>query len=219
VPGEWEFGAVLARALLGSAVGAGAGAGLRLLLRNLRRGVVLRVGWLETGGALATAAGLVLAWSEPTLGLVLFAGLLMVALSGVDIVHHRLPDAITLPALPLAGFAVVVTYLVHPGSGSLLRAGACALLLWCLFAVAARISAAAMGGGDVKLVPTLGLLMGYLGAGAVVIGLAIAFALSSLVVLVGLAARRLRLTSAIPLGPYLLLGCWSVLLFPAQGLG
>jgi len=215
VPGGWEFGAVLSRAVLGSALGAGAGAALRLLLRNLRRGVVLRVGWLETAGASTTAAGLVLAWSAPTLGLVLFAGLLLVALSGVDIVHHRLPDAITLPALPLAAVAVLATNLVHPGSGSLLRAGSCAVVLWSLFAAASRMSAAAMGGGDVKLVPTLGLLMGYVSAGAVVIGLAMAFALSALVVLVGLAVRRLRLNSAIPLGPYLLLGCWSVLLVPA----
>lgn len=205
---------MLARAVLGSALGAAAGAALRLLLRNLRRGVVLRVGWLEAAGASTTAAGLVLAWSAPTLGLVLFAGLLLVALSGVDIVHHRLPDAITLPALPLAAVAVLATNLVHPGSGSMLRAGSCAVVLWSLFAAASRMSAAAMGGGDVKLVPTLGLLMGYVSAGAV-IGLAMAFVLSALVVLVGLVVRRLRLNSAIPLGPYLLLGCWSVLLVPA----
>jgi hypothetical protein len=33
--------------------------------------------------------------------------------------------------------------------------------------------------------------------------------------LAGIATRRLKLRSAIPLGPYLLFGCWSVLLLPA----
>ena len=80
----------------------------------------------------------------------------------------------------------------------------------------ARISSSWMGQGDVKLIPTLGLMMGYLSVGAVVIGLAIAFVL-------GIRWSHWResrpggceLRSAIPLGPYLLFGCWSVLLLPA----
>jgi len=207
---------LLMSVLIGLVLGAAAGAGLRLFLRRLRRGALLPVGPLEAAGALTTSLGLGLGGRFPTVGLVLFAGLLMVALSAVDIVHHRLPDAITLPALPLAIVVVAATHALDPGSGSLLRAALCAAVLWALFAVAARISPAAMGRGDVKLIPTLGLLLGYVSTAAVVVGLAIAFLLGSMVAIGGLALRRLKLTSAIPLGPYLLFGCWCALLLPVS---
>ena len=208
-----EFSAVASA--VGLVLGAVSGYALRTLLGRLRRGVILRVGPTEAAGAVVTAVGAGLAWGRPVLGLVLLAGLLLVALSGVDIVHHRLLDAITLPALPLAVLTVLTTKLLHPDSGSLVRATGCAAALWLIFAGVAWLSPAAMGRGDVKLVPTLVLLMGYVSVGAVVLGLAVSFVLGSVVALVGMAARKLRLNSAIPLGPYLLLGCWSVLLIPA----
>jgi leader peptidase (prepilin peptidase)/N-methyltransferase len=199
---------------IGLVIGGGAGVITRHFLRRLRRGVVLRFGPMEAVGALSTAFGLAVCWSRPSLGLVLFAGVLMVALGAVDLVHHRLPDAITLPALPLAAGLVLVTNRLAPQSGSLVRAGLCAAALWAFFETVARISPTAMGRGDVKLAPTLGLLLGYLSVGAVVMGFGLAFVLGSVVALTGLVTRRLTLTSAIPLGPYLLLGCWSVLLLP-----
>jgi leader peptidase (prepilin peptidase) / N-methyltransferase len=202
--------------ILVSAVGGGcAGAVIRQLLGRLRRGLSLRAGPAEIAAALITGFGVAVTWAAPTVGLVLFAGLLLVALSAVDIVHHRLPDAITLPALPIAAVAVGITYLLAPASGSPLRAVLSAAVLWAVFAGIARISASWMGRGDVKLIPVLGLLMGYLSVGAVVVGLALAFALGSAVALIGMALGRLRLKSRIPLGPYLLAGCWVVLLFPA----
>ena len=201
--------------LVAGLAGAVVGVGIRVLLGRLRRGVVLGVGVAEVATATVTALGTGLAWGEPTIGLVLLAGVLMVALSSVDIVHHRLPDAITLPALPVTGFVVLLTYLLEPASGSPVRAVVCAILLWAVFAGLARTSSSWMGRGDVKLIPTLGLMMGYVSIGAVVIGLAVAFVLGSAVAVIGIAMRRLRLKSAIPLGPYLLLGCWSVLLVTA----
>ena len=42
----------------------------------------------------------------------------------------------------------------------------------------------------------------------------IAFVLGALVALLGLLFRRLSLSSAIPFGPFLLAGCWLVLVFP-----
>ncbi len=198
-----------------SLAGGIAGLVIRRVLGRLRRGVILRAGPTEAAGALVTGIGTALAWDEPTIGLVLLAGLLMVALSGVDIVHHRLPDAITAVALPAAAVTVGFTFLLAPDSGSLVRAAGAAVVLWILFAATARVSTSWMGRGDVKLIPTLGLLMGYLSVGAVVVGLVVAFLLGSLVSVGGIAARRLTVRSAIPLGPYLLVGCWLVLLFPA----
>ncbi len=202
---------------VGAAAGLGgaAGTGIRLMLARLRRGVVVPIGRLESAGALVAALTTTLAWGRPTIGLVLLAGWLLVALSGVDIVHHRLPDAITVPALPIAAAAVGVTYLLAPTSGSPLRAAASAAVLWAVFAAMARVSSSWMGRGDVKLIPTLGLLMGYGSAAAVLLGLLVAFALGSVVALAGMALGRLTPRSAIPMGPHLLIGCWVVLLLPA----
>ncbi|MET3806451.1 leader peptidase (prepilin peptidase)/N-methyltransferase [Nakamurella sp. UYEF19] len=200
-------------------VGAAAGGAVRLLLARLRRGVVLRPGPSEAGLALLNGLGTWLCWGRPTVGLTLLAGLLLVTLSGVDLVHHRLPDAITLGALPTAAVAVVLTAVLVPGSGSLPSAAISAAALWAVFAGMSRISRSWMGRGDVKLIPTLGLLMGYLSPVAVLLGLLIAFVSGSLIALVGLAIRRLHWNSAIPLGPSLLLGCWVVLLFPGAFVG
>ncbi len=214
-PGDVLTTAALAGVVAGGAgLGAGAGAGIRVLLGRLRRGVVLRPGIAETAGAAVTGIGVGIAGRTATLALALFAGLLMVALGAVDIVHHRLPDAITLVALPVAGVGVVLTSLLAPGSGSLASAAVSAAVLWAVFALVARVSPRSMGRGDVKLVPTLGLLLGYLSPAAVLFGLLIAFASGSCVALAGMAAGRLRLGSAIPLGPYLLFGCWLMLLVP-----
>lgn len=195
-------------------LGAAAGVPIRVVLGRLRRGVVLRPGIAELAGAVVTGVGAYLAWGDATLAMVLLTGLLLVALGAVDVVHHRLPDALTLPALPVAALAVLLTALLAPGSGSLLSALAAAIVLWAVFAGIARFSPRSMGRGDVKLMPTLGLLMGYLSPVAVLIGLLLAFGTGSVVALLGLATRRLRLASAIPLGPCLLFGCWLVLLFP-----
>ena len=204
---------------LAAGLGAVAGVGIRRLLGRLRRGVTLRIGVAEVAAAIVTSIGVVIAWGDPTMGLALFTGLLLVALGAVDVVHHRLPDAITLPALPVTVTLVVLTAVLAPGSGSLLSAAVAAVALWAVFAGIARLSPRSMGRGDVKLMPTLGLLMGYVSPFAVLFGLLVAFGTGSAVALVGLAARRLRLASAIPLGPYLLLGCWVILLFPAAFAG
>ena len=71
-----------------------------------------------------------------------------------------------------------------------------------------------MGLGDVKLLPSLALMTGYLSVAAALLALIVAFVLGALVALGGLAVRRLSMTSAIPFGPFLLAGCWLVLAVP-----
>ena len=84
-------------ALVGAVAGAAAAWGSRLLLARLRRGVVVRAGTLEVACALITAVGVGLRWPDPMRVLVVWAGLLGVALGVVDLVH-RLPDALTRPS-------------------------------------------------------------------------------------------------------------------------
>lgn len=201
-------------ALIGVTGGAVAGCGIRLLLARLRRGVVVRVGILEAAAALLTGIGVGLSWPGPLVALVVWSGLLAVALGAVDLIHHRLPDAVTLPAIPITAILVGLTELIAPAAGSVLIALAVAVVIGGLFWAVAALVPRAMGLGDVKLVPSLALMTGYVSIASGLLAVVIAFVLSALVALAGLVLRRLTLTSAIPFGPFLLAGCWLVLVFP-----
>jgi leader peptidase (prepilin peptidase)/N-methyltransferase len=108
-----------------------------------------------------------------------------------------------------------VTGYLNPQAGSVLRAVVVAAVLVGAFWVIASLAPRAMGRGDVKLVPSLGLLTGFVSIPTTVLSTGIAFVLGALVAIAGLLSRRLTLTSAIPFGPCLLAGCWLVLAVPA----
>lgn len=196
------------------AAGAVVGWPTRLLLARLRRGTVVRPGAVEGALAVVTAVGAGLVWGAPTLLTVLWAGWLTVALGVVDLRHHRLPDAITAPAVVVSLLLVVVTALIWPGSGSVLRAVLVAGAGGALFQLLSRVSRGGLGRGDAKLVPSLALLTGYFSVGAAVTAVALAFVLGALVALLGMAVGRLHRRSAVPFGPALLAGCWLVLAVP-----
>jgi leader peptidase (prepilin peptidase)/N-methyltransferase len=200
--------------LLAVVLGIAAGWGIRLLLGRLRRGAVLRPGAAELAAGAITGVGVAVSWPGPLTILVVWTGLLGVALGAVDLLHHRLPDALTLPAVPVSGVLVVVTAVVFPGSGSLVRALIVAVAGTGLLALIAAVAPRAMGRGDVKLIGSLAAMTGYVSAPSFVLALLIAVTLGALMSLLGLALRRLSLSSAIPFGPFLLLGAWSVLSFP-----
>ncbi len=199
---------------LGVVAGAFAGWGARLLLGRLRRGVTMPPPLLELATAIVTGVGIVVGWPSPTLGLVVWAGWLAVTLSAVDIVAHRLPDALTLPAMPVSAGLVLVTWLAAPQSGRPLTGLVAAVVIGGIFWAVAVLAPRAMGRGDVKLVPSLALMTGYGSVSAALWWLIIAFGLGAAVALAGLAARRLSLGSAIAFGPCLLAACWFVLAFP-----
>jgi len=147
-------------ALCAVAVGAAVGWGIRLLLAVLRRGAVLRTGVAEATCALVTGVGVGLAWGSPLVALVLWAGWLGVALGAVDVMHHRLPDALTLPAIPITVLLVGVTQWLSPDTGNAVTALVVAAVLSALFLLLAVLAPSGMGQGDVKLVPSLTLMTG-----------------------------------------------------------
>jgi len=210
-----ESGFAWLPALVGAVVGIPVGWGLRLLLARVPRGVLLRRGPIEMTTAVVTGVGTGLSWPSPTTALVLWAGVLGVGLGAVDIVHHRLPDSLTLPAIPISASVVIGTELAAPGTGNLLVGGGCALAATGLFWALAALAPRAMGLGDVKLIPSLALLTGYLSVATTVLAVLLAFVLGAVVALAGMLLRRLTLTSAIAFGPFLLAGSWLVLAIPA----
>lgn len=198
-------------------VGAGllggvAGAGGRILLGRLRRGVRLSPPWCELSVAVAwaVAAGRAAAGGFPLwwLPIPLALGWFAVLLSATDLIHHRLPDALTLPAYPLVvGFLLAAGHW-GAGPGVLFRAVLGGLALGGLYAGVHLLAPRALGGGDVKLAGSLGAALGAVSWTAVLLGPVLAAGLT-----LGLAV--LRRTRQVAYGPGLLGASWMLITFPA----
>lgn len=180
--------------------------GERMPLRTVRiAGTVITA---ITFGALALRFGP--SWILPAL-LALAAASTVLTL--VDLAEKRLPNAVIFPTL-----AVVAVLLVPPTWAS----GDWIALLWALIGAAAMfavyfllalISPSSMGMGDVKLAPVIGLLLGWFGLNAWLVGLLAAFVVGGLIAIVALLLRRVTLRGSIPFGPSMLAGALVALLF------
>lgn len=202
-------------ALVGAAgllVGVLGGAGIRWLLARLRRGTVVRPGPVEATAAVVTAIGAVVSWPGPFVVLVLWCGLLGVAAGTVDVCHHRLPDALTLPAIPVTCAIAAGTWWAAADSASVVRAVTAGVVLGVVFAAPALLAPGAMGWGDVKLSVALGIATGLLGWETVLTAVTLAFVTAAVVAVGGIAAGRWTTRTALPFGPFLLFGGWAAVL-------
>jgi leader peptidase (prepilin peptidase) / N-methyltransferase len=200
-----------------AALGLAAGAAARLLLRRLRRGARVPQPWCEVGVAVAwgTTGATVGAGAVPLrwLPVLLALGWLAAAAGAVDVLHHRLPDALTLPALPLA-----LLLLVPLGSAALWRGLAGAAVAFTTYAVVHLALPGALGAGDVKLAAPLGAVL----AGASWPALVLATALSALLsigmavaVLVSARSCGRPRGAALPHGPPMVVAGWLMALAAA----
>jgi leader peptidase (prepilin peptidase) / N-methyltransferase len=140
------------------------------------------------------------------LPLLLVLGSAGVALAFIDLEHHRLPDAIVLPLYPVTVLGLVLAGLVS-GEWPLASAGiGVAVWLGVIGGLWLLSGGRGMGFGDVKLAPVLGATLGWTGVGAAVVALFAAFALGAVVGIVLLLARKAGRRSALPFGPFLLVG-------------
>jgi len=129
----------------------------------------------------------------------------------IDLREHRLPNAITLPMLAVTPVGLVLADVID-GSATTVWTGwsgaVLGALVWltalALIWVASR--GAGMGLGDVKLSPSLGATLGWLSLETALLGLAMSFILGGAVSVVLLITKRMQRRTAIPFGPFLLLG-------------
>lgn len=137
---------------------------------------------------------------------------LFIALSVYDIRWYTLPDTM----LGLLLFAAVLLQVITAVNGAPieqwlwqpLAGGAGAFLFFYLMHVLGR--GKWMGGGDVKMVFVLGLLVGGM---SVVVGLFIAFITAAIVGMGLILAGKRDRTGMVPFGPFLLLGFWVAFFF------
>ena len=137
-----------------------------------------------------------------------------VALALIDIEHHRLPRALTLPSYLATGALLVLAaqFTMHGWRhliGSLVGMAA----LWLFYAAPAFLVPGQMGWGDVWLGGLLGLSLGWFGLSACLDGTLAALLLAWPAALRRIAARRHGLpASPIALGPYMLVGAFLAVL-------
>lgn len=136
-----------------------------------------------------------------------------VAMSYVDLREHLLPDRLTLTAL-LAASALLALAAARTGEWSWYgRAWAGAVAMFVFYLALATLRPADLGLGDVKLAAVIGLLLGWAGWSAVILGAFLAFLLGGLagivMIVIGKAGRR----TAIPFGPPMLVGALLALVW------
>jgi leader peptidase (prepilin peptidase) / N-methyltransferase len=164
------------------------------------------------GLATAVLAGLA-AWAVGDLGgwaalpaYLLFAWL-TVGLTWIDLDVHRLPVGLVVPT---AGWLVALLAVASLATLDRRWLGAVvgALGMGAVYLLLAVLPGGGVGGGDVRLAPVIGGLLGWLGAGSVLVGLLAGILVGGLAAVALLALRRVGLRSSIAYGPAMCLGAW-----------
>lgn len=161
-----------------------------------------------------------------------------VPLAAADLRYRRLPDVVTLPAVPLVLAAVVVAAVSGPGDGvdtGLVVGAVAGVVAFAGAHLLVRfVVPGSLGAGDVKLAAALGGALGAVGwpalvvaaclASLVTLAVATTAAVTRVVRAVRTAGWRFCLVAArgnggVPHGPGLLLGACLVATFPGAGTG
>ena len=184
-------------------------------LRGRCRACGMRISWRYPIVEGITAAVLVLAYvavgpsAEFLVACVLLPAL--IAMTAIDLQHQMIPNAITLPGIPvglLVNLATGRISWVDSGIGILLGGG--------LFLVIILASRGGMGGGDLKLGAMLGAFLGWK---ALLFALFVAIVLGGAIGAVLLATGRRGRKDPIPFGPFLAAGGAMALFWGERAFG
>jgi leader peptidase (prepilin peptidase)/N-methyltransferase len=179
---------------------------LRGRCRNCQSPISMRYPLVEaaTAGLFAgVAARIGFSWTLPAY-LVLAAGLL--ALACTDMEHLLLPKRIVYPVLGLFGALLVVAAAITGHWHNLLVAGISGAVWFAIFFAMNFISPRALGFGDVRLAPVLGLALGWLGIRYVLLGFFAANLIGAVIGIALIASKRMSRQQQIPYGVFLAIG-------------
>lgn len=162
-------------------------------------------------------AGLGASTAEPwtlvaLLGAFLYLASVSIALALIDIDTHRLPNLIVLPSYVVGGVLLALASVLSGDWVALLRGAIGMAALYLFYFLLRVIRPDGMGGGDVKLAGLIGLYLGYVGWGALAFGAFAAFLLGGVYGVTLIVTRRAGRRTAIPFGPWMIVGGWLGLL-------
>lgn len=172
----------------------------------------LGVAWAFVGSGLPTQIADLIALALVFIAL-LYLAAVSIALALIDVAIHRLPNAIVLPSILVAGVLFITAAALSAQWDALLGAIVGMAALYAFYFVLRLIRPGGMGGGDVKLAGLLGIYLGWLGWGALAVGTLAAFVLGGIFGVALLLTRRAGPRTAIPFGPWMLAGAWIGIIF------
>lgn len=175
--------------------------------------------WTNLSSALWWAS--VVLWVAGALWLAVASVLLI----RIDLMQHRLPNRIVIPMLIGMPVIVVCATVSAALAGDpahafgewavplLVRSLGGGVVLGAFYLLCALVSRGALGGGDVKLAPVIGVVLGAVGGWpAIVWGTVVALVLVSLIAVPRVLRKQTAEARQIAFGPCMLLGCWLVLI-------
>jgi leader peptidase (prepilin peptidase)/N-methyltransferase len=139
----------------------------------------------------------------------LYFAAISIVLTLIDLDTHRLPNSIVLPSYLVAGILFTVAAWLSNQWELLLRAAIGMVVLYAFYALLRFARPGGMGGGDVKLAGVVGIYLGWLGWGALAVGAFAAFLYGGVFGIALLLLRRAGRKTAIPFGPWMILGAWT----------
>lgn len=139
----------------------------------------------------------------------LYFAAISIVLAVIDLDTHRLPDTIVLPSYVVAGVLFPLAAWFSGDWAALARAGIGMAILYTVYFVLRIVRPDGMGGGDVKLAGLIGIHLGWIGWGALAVGAFAAFLYGGVFGIALMIARRAGRKTAIPFGPWMILGAWT----------
>lgn len=136
----------------------------------------------------------------------------LIVMAAVDLEVHRLPRALTWPSYPALAALLAACSVASGGWAAYLRAVQVGAVAWLFFYLLHRLSRRGLGRGDVTLAGLLGLLLGWFGWGAALVGLYAAFLLAGVIAGALLLTRRATRSTRMAFGPAMIAGTLAVLL-------
>ena len=143
-------------------------------------------------------------WALMLAGWILIAGL--VSASWIDLLTHTLPRQLSYAILFLGAPFLIAAALIDDSPRRIGLAFGGLVLATVIVGILYLIGRGALGAGDVRLAPTLGLFLGWHGLRTVYYGIFLGFIAAAVVSLVLILTRRLNRKDEIPMGPFLVAG-------------
>lgn len=149
-------------------------------------------------------------WDLPAY-LAFFAGIL--ALAVIDLEHLKLPKKIVYVTFAFEASFFVLSSIISLSWHDLLIGAICATGWFAIFLFINLVSPRAMGFGDVRLAPALGLALGWLGVWTAFLGFFLANFIGALVGILLIATGKMKRNQQIPYGVFLAIGSVVVIFF------
>lgn len=149
--------------------------------------------------------------------LLLFFASVSIALMMIDFDTMTLPNVIVYPSIIISAvYLTILAALTNAWANMATSALAAVVLCLFYFAIYVLSRGRGLGFGDVKLALVLGLMLGWFGWGAVIVGTFAAFFIGGIPGAILMATGVIKKGKAIPFGPMLLIGAWFGMLWGPQ---